>query len=43
MPLIGQIEKDMKRAAKAKDYEAAAQARNQIYALRAIAKQMFFG
>ena len=42
VPLIAQIEKDMKRAAKAKDYEAAAQARNQIYALRAIAKQIVF-
>jgi excinuclease ABC subunit C len=42
VPLIAQIEKDMKRAAKAKDYEAAAQARNQIYALRAISKQIVF-
>lgn len=42
VPLIGQIEKDMKRAAKNKDFEAAAKLRNQIYALKAIAKQIVF-
>jgi excinuclease ABC subunit C len=42
VPLIGRIEKDMKRAAAAKNFETAAKLRNQIYALKAISKQIVF-
>lgn len=41
--LIKQIEKDMNRAAKAKDYETAAVYRNQLYALKNLEQQVIFG
>ncbi len=37
-----EIEADMKRAAKAQDYEAATQFRNQLFALRGLNKQVIF-
>lgn len=37
-----ELERDMKRAAKAKDYEAAAKYRNQLFALRNLNKQVIF-
>lgn len=37
-----EVERDMKRAAKAKDYESAARYRNQLFALRGINKQVIF-
>lgn len=36
------IEKDMKRAARARDFEAAAKFRNQLYALQALSRQVIF-
>jgi len=41
--LIKQLEKEMLRAAKAEDFELAAQRRNQINALKAFKRQMVFG
>jgi excinuclease ABC subunit C len=41
--LIQQIERDMERAAKKKDFEAAAHYRDQLRDLRALGKQMIFG
>jgi excinuclease ABC subunit C len=40
--IVKQVEKDMKRAAKAKDFEAAARLRNQLFALQNINKQVVF-
>jgi excinuclease ABC subunit C len=37
-----EIERDMKRAAKAQDFEAAAKFRNQLYALQGLNKQVIF-
>ncbi len=37
-----EVERDMKRAAKTKDFEAAAKARNQLFALRGLNKQVIF-
>jgi excinuclease ABC subunit C len=37
-----ELERDMKRAAKAKDYEAAARFRNQLFALRGLNRQVVF-
>lgn len=36
------VEKDMKRASKSKNYEAAARFRNQLFALKGISKQVIF-
>ncbi|HEX5395177.1 MAG TPA: excinuclease ABC subunit UvrC [Candidatus Saccharimonadales bacterium] len=41
--LMKSIERDMKKAAKAKDFERAAQLRNQLYCLRALSRQVLFG
>lgn len=41
--LINQIEKEMKQAAKAQDFEVAAKLRNQLFALRSLGKQILFG
>ncbi|HSX14642.1 MAG TPA: excinuclease ABC subunit UvrC [Candidatus Saccharimonadales bacterium] len=41
--LMQQLEKDMQRAAKKRDFEAAGRARDQLRDLRALAKQMIFG
>jgi excinuclease ABC subunit C len=41
--LMGQLEHEMQRAAKKKDYEAAARHRDQLLDLRGFAKQMVFG
>lgn len=41
--LLREIERDMKRAAGRKDYEAAAKARDQLRDLQALGKQMIFG
>ncbi len=40
--VIRQVEKEMKTAAKAKDFEAATVARNQLFALRGLSKQIVF-
>lgn len=40
--VIRQIEKEMKHAAANQDYETAATARNQLYALKGLAKQIIF-
>lgn len=37
-----EVERDMKRLAKAKDYEGAAKARNQLFALQNLSKQVIF-
>ena len=37
-----ELERDMKRAAKAQDFEAAAKARNQLFALQGLDKQVIF-
>ncbi len=37
-----EVERDMKRAARAKDFEAAAKTRNQLFALRSLNKQVIF-
>lgn len=41
--LLLEIERDMKRSAKAKDFESAATARNQLQDLQALGRQMIFG
>ncbi|HUD11047.1 MAG TPA: excinuclease ABC subunit UvrC [Candidatus Saccharimonadia bacterium] len=41
--LMDQLEKDMQRASKKTDYEAAARLRNQLADLRSFGKQMIFG
>jgi excinuclease ABC subunit C len=41
--LVGQLEHEMQRAAKKKDFEAAARYRDQLMDLRAFGKQMVFG
>jgi excinuclease ABC subunit C len=41
--LIRQADKEMKRAAKVKDFETAARARNQLFALKSLDKQILFG
>ncbi len=41
--LIDELEREMKKAAKSKDYEAATVARDQMLDLKALAKQMVFG
>jgi excinuclease ABC subunit C len=41
--LAVEIEKDMKRASKSRDYEAAAHLRNQLHALKSIDRQVIFG
>lgn len=41
--LMRDIEKDMKKAAKEKDFEAAARYRNQLFSLQALSKQVLFG
>ncbi|HVA10670.1 MAG TPA: UvrB/UvrC motif-containing protein, partial [Candidatus Dormibacteraeota bacterium] len=40
--IIKELEKDMKRAAKAKDFEQAAKLRNQLFALQNLNKQVIF-
>ena len=41
--LMRQIERDMKKAANAKDFEAAARLRNQLFSLQALSHQVLFG
>lgn len=41
--LVKQIEKDMKHAARAKDFELAAVYRNQLFSLQALGRQILFG
>jgi excinuclease ABC subunit C len=41
--IMDQIEKEMKRAAKANEFEQAARLRNQLYELKALSKQIVFG
>jgi excinuclease ABC subunit C len=41
--LIRNIERDMNKAAKARDYEAAAKLRNQLFSLRELSRQVLFG
>lgn len=41
--LIRQIERDMKKAAKRRDYEQAARLRNQLFSLRELSRQVLFG
>lgn len=41
--LMGQIEKNMKEASKAQDYERATQLRNQLHALKSLKTQVIFG
>lgn len=41
--LMKQLEKEMKKASKAKDYEGAAGLRDQVHDLKALSKQMIFG
>jgi excinuclease ABC subunit C len=41
--LIREIERDMKKAAKAHDFEQAARLRNQLFALRELSRQVLFG
>ena len=41
--LARQAEKEMKQAAKAKDFEAAARARNQLFVLKSLDRQILFG
>ncbi|MBI4033402.1 excinuclease ABC subunit UvrC [Candidatus Saccharibacteria bacterium] len=41
--LTRQIERDMKKAAKAKNFEQAARFRNQLFSLRALSRQVLFG
>jgi excinuclease ABC subunit C len=40
--IVKELEADMKRAAKAKDFEAAAKLRNQLFALQGLNKQVIF-
>jgi excinuclease ABC subunit C len=42
VPLMREIEKDMKRAAKVKDFEQAAKLRNQLQCLQALSRQILF-
>ena len=41
--LMRQIERDMKQAAKAEDFESAARLRNQLFSLQALSRQVLFG
>ena len=41
--LVREIERDMKKAAKNKDFEEAAKLRNRLYALQALSRQTLFG
>lgn len=41
--LVKQIERDMKKAAKARDFELAARLRNQLFSLQALSRQVLFG
>jgi excinuclease ABC subunit C len=41
--IVREIERDMKKAAKAKDFETAAKLRNRLYALQALSRQSLFG
>lgn len=41
--LMRQIERDMKRAARVKDFESAARFRNQLFSLQALSRQILFG
>ncbi|MEX0881410.1 MAG: excinuclease ABC subunit UvrC [Candidatus Saccharimonadales bacterium] len=41
--LMKQMERDMKRAAKARDFESAARFRNQLFSLQALSRQVLFG
>ncbi len=41
--IVKEIEREMKRAAKVKDFEAAVKFRNQLYALRELSRQSLFG
>jgi len=41
--LIRQIERDMKKAAKAHDFEQAARLRNQLFSLKELSRQILFG
>ncbi len=41
--IIKKIEKEMKQAAKSKDFEQATSLRNQLFALKALSKQVVFG
>ncbi|HEY5549783.1 MAG TPA: excinuclease ABC subunit UvrC [Candidatus Saccharimonadales bacterium] len=41
--LMKQIERDMKKAAKAKNFEQAARFRNQLFSLQALSRQVLFG
>jgi excinuclease ABC subunit C len=41
--LVREIERDMKKAAKDKDFEAAAKLRNRLFALQALSRQSLFG
>jgi excinuclease ABC subunit C len=41
--LMSEIEGNMKKASKAKDFESAAKLRNQLFALRSLNKQILFG
>lgn len=40
--IISEVERDMKRAAKRQDYEAASKLRNQLFALQSLGKQVIF-
>lgn len=41
--LMNSIERDMRKAAKAKDFEQAAHLRNRLFSLRALSRQVLFG
>lgn len=41
--LIKQIERDMKKAARSKDFEQAAKLRNQLFSLQTLSRQVLFG
>jgi excinuclease ABC subunit C len=41
--IVREIERDMKKAAKAKDFETAAKLRNRLFALQALSRQTLFG
>lgn len=41
--LMRQIERDMKKAAKARDFELAARLRNQLFSLQSLSRQVLFG
>ncbi len=42
LTIVKELERDMKRASKAQDYEQAARLRNQLYALQGLNKQVIF-